>query len=310
MGWGHHTATMARHFLSRGVDAHHDEAKVYELKVLTPITADRANAAASGTFISLEDGENALPLPTPSEGMDLKLATLQQSLNALQRRLAASERRLAASERRLAAFEVDFQRRLAATERRLAATERRLAATERRLAAFEVDFQRRLAATVDSQRRLAAAQVHLQRSLGSTQQRTSSIERRLVHMTVVNTSRGILALLAPDGVALAEEARSMARLPTRVFADRMPRGLVRNGADIARVQTQFAALVNFTISHRSHRNSAVHPNTWAEFYSWHGRNIIDLMCTAAWQEEPLRAITSFIGRVALFAQRRNDELAR
>jgi len=309
MGWGHHTATMARHFLSRGVDAHHDEAKVYELKVLTPITADRANAAASGTFISLEDGENALPLPTPSaEGTDLKLATLQQSLNALQRRLAASQ---VDFQQRLAASQVDFQQRLAASERRRAASE---VDSQKRLAAAQVDFQRRLTASerrrtaseVDLQRRL----VHLQRSLASIQQRTSSIERRLVHMTVVNTSRGILALLAHGDAYLADAARSMAQLPTHAFADRMPRGFMRRGADIARVQAQFAALVHFTLGNHSRRNRSVHPNNWAEFYAWHGRNIIDLMGTAAWQEPRLRAITSFIGRVALFAQRQNDELIR
>jgi len=48
-----HTITMAPHLMSYDVDAHPRDGKVYEVNVLTCITADRANTAASACQRSL-----------------------------------------------------------------------------------------------------------------------------------------------------------------------------------------------------------------------------------------------------------------
>jgi len=270
-----HRSTMARHLRSRDVDGHPRD--VYEINILTPVTVDKANTAASGTFMSLSGDENELPeskAPSKRGDVVLQLRNVTRTVAALQKQLDHTTHEL----RHIAHECNELKQEYNVLKQEL----HRTAQYCGELQGYSADLERRI----------------------------TNVERHFMYTTIVNASHAILGLLAPGGLPVASAARTMAHLSAAAFVARLPRSLVPHHADIHRVHRQFKDLVDFTIGRGLCRNSATHPRTWPEFYANHGTNIMDLMRTPHWREHPLANIAAFIVRVALFAQGQHEQEAQ
>ena len=286
-----HRTAMARHLRSRDVDGHPRDGKVYEINVLTPVTVDKANTAASGTFISLSGDENELPeskAPSKLGDVVLQLRNVTRTVAALQNQLdhTAHERN-------------ELQNHLNRTAQQCGDLQTQLDHT-----AHERNELRRFC------HRLQGHCHRLQGHNAALQGRISNVEHRFMSTTIANASYGILGLLSPRHQRIGPAAEIMAGLSAAAFAARLPRGLLPPGADIHRVHQEFKELVDFSVGSGSFRNNTIHPRTWPEFHDYHGTNIMDLMRTPRWREHPLGNVAAFIARVAVFAQAQHEQEAQ
>jgi len=314
-----HRTAMARHLRSRDVDGHPRDGKVYEINVLTPVTVDKANTAASGTFISLSGDENELPeskAPSKLGDVVLQLRNVTRTVAALQNQLdhTAHERNELQNHLNRTAQQCgDLQTQLDHTAHERNELQNHLNRTAQQCGDLQTQLDHTAHERNELRRFCHRLQGHCHRLQGhnaALQGRISNVEHRFMSTTIANASYGILGLLSPRHQRIGPAAEIMAGLSAAAFAARLPRGLLPPGADIHRVHQEFKELVDFSVGSGSFRNNTIHPRTWPEFHDYHGTNIMDLMRTPRWREHPLGNVAAFIARVAVFAQAQHEQEAQ